>query len=254
MGSPPVQGQNDEYPLHRVVVDSFYIDRYEVTNAQFCEFLDEEGNQFEGGVTWLEIEDDDCLIESRGGRFYPKTGYLHHPVVEVSWFGARAYARWAGKRLPTEAEWEYSCRAGTTTWFNVGNAIRNTDANFSGKGPSGRWSGIAPVGSFRPNAWGLYDMHGNVWEWCHDWYAADYYEESAAKGPRGPLHETTRVARGGSWLSLGDAFIVRSANRVDFDPVTRHGDLGFRCARDLDWSDSECARFFRQMDEPAPAS
>lgn len=177
--------------------------------------------------------DEKCLIEFTNGRFAPKRGYGNYPVVEVSWYGAEAFARWANKRLPTESEWEYACRAGTTTWYNVGKTISYADANYSGADAGNRWKGLAPVASFAPNAWGLYDMHGNVWEWCHDRYGKDYYKTSPSKNPQGPLEGLTRVARGGSWQSFSDAFIIRSANRVAFEPVTRHGDLGFRCVRDL---------------------
>jgi formylglycine-generating enzyme required for sulfatase activity len=232
MGSEVGPGETDESPPHKVRVSAFYMDRYEVTNGEFSEFLSEMGNQHEGGFAWLDLEDDDCLIEQREGWFVPKPGYANHPVVEVSWYGAAAYAQWAHKRLPTEAEWEYACRAGTTTWYNVGKTISEAQANYTGKDPQGRWSSLAPVGSFEPNAWGLYDMHGNVWEWCNDWYAPDYYHKSPAENPTGPPSGFGRVARGGSWQSLGDAFILRSSNRVDFEPVTRHSDLGFRCARD----------------------
>lgn len=232
MGSEVGPGELDEYPPHKVRISAFYMDRYEVTNREFCAFLNEKGNRTEGGVTWLDLKDEDCLIQREENRFVPKAGYANHPVVEVSWYGAAAYAQWAHKRLPTEAEWEYACRAGTTTWYNVGKTIGEAQANYTGRDPQGRWTGLAPVGSFEPNAWGLYDMHGNVWEWCNDWYSPDYYKKSPTENPAGPTAGFGRVARGGSWLGLDDAFILRSSNRVEFEPVTRHGDLGFRCARD----------------------
>jgi len=233
MGSRIGEGDTDEYPQHPVYLDAYYMDKFEVTNGQFCEFLNERGDQIEGGVPWLDVDDEKCLIECSNGRFVPKRGYGSHPVVEVSWYGAEAFARWANKRLPTESEWEYACRAGTTSWYNVGKTISYSDANYSGVDAGNRWKGLAPVASFAPNAWGLYDMHGNVWEWCQDWYGKDYYKISSSKNSQGPFEGLARVVRGGSWQSFSDAFIIRSANRVSFEPVTRHGDLGFRCVRDL---------------------
>jgi formylglycine-generating enzyme required for sulfatase activity len=108
MGS--TEGDSDEQPVHDVTLDGFWIDKHEVTNAQFAAFLNEKGNQEEGGTTWLELDSDDCLIEKSGEEFRPKSGYADHPVVEVSWYGAKAYAKWVGGQLPSEAEWEYAAR------------------------------------------------------------------------------------------------------------------------------------------------
>ncbi|GAG55754.1 unnamed protein product, partial [marine sediment metagenome] len=101
-------GDDDEKPVHSLYLDAYYIDKYEVTNAQFCKFLNEEGNQKEEGTTWLDIGSSGCLIDYISGQYQPKPGYEGHPVVMVSWYGARAYAEWAGKYLPTEAEWDTS--------------------------------------------------------------------------------------------------------------------------------------------------
>ena len=125
MGS--TEGDDDEQPVHEVTLDGFWIDKYEVTNAQFVAFLNEKGNQEENGEEWLELEDVDCNIELTGGEFRPKNGYADHPVIEVSWCGARAYAEWVGGRLPTEAEWEKAARGIDGQTYPWGNASLNTE-------------------------------------------------------------------------------------------------------------------------------
>ena len=156
-----------------------------------------------------------------------------HPVVCVNWNGAKAFCDWLSKkegkeyRLPTEAEWEYACRAGTQTKWNFGD-------NESQLGEYAWYvenSGIKthPVGQKRPNAWGLYDTHGNAWEWCADWYAWDYYVSSPPDDPKGPSSGTSRVLRGGDCGS--GAGLVRSAIRATSVPDNRDRTVGFRVAR-----------------------
>lgn len=112
MGDTFGHGSYDEKPVHTMTISDFYIDKYEVTNAQFCKFLNEKGNQKEGGALWLDIKSESCLIEKQGERYVPKSGYENHPVIMVTWYGAKAYCQWAGGRLPTEAEWEYAAKGG----------------------------------------------------------------------------------------------------------------------------------------------
>jgi len=132
--------------------------------------------------------------------------------------------------LPTEAQWEYACRAGTTTPFNTGNCLNSTQANYNAINPypscsKGEYKGeVVPVGSYAPNAWGLYDMHGNVWEWCADWYGS--YSSGSQTNPTGPSSGTGRVLRGGSWSN--NAGICRSANRSGDTPDIRYSICGFR--------------------------
>jgi len=219
-------GDPDETPVHKVYLDAFYIDKYEVTNLQFSEFLNQKGNQEEGGVAWLDTSDEDCLIEYRNGKYQPKSGYESHPVIEVSWFGARAYAEWAGKRLPTEAEWEKAARGGLVgKKYPWGDSIDSSKANYSENvGQTTR------VGRYPPNNYGLYDMGGNVWEWVSDWYDQDYYSSSDSyRNPQGPSYGSGRVIRGAGWSN--DAGYLRSASRSYVNPDSTSNHLGFRCSK-----------------------
>jgi len=223
MGSE--DGDDDEKPVHKIYLDAYYIDKYEVTNAQFSRFLNEKRNQEEGGATWLDIDDEECLIEYRNGRYQPKSGYDNHPVIEVSWYGARAYAKWAGKRLPTEAEWEKAARGGLVgKKYPWGDSIDSSKANYGGN-----VGHTTPVGFYPPNGYGLNDMTGNVWEWVSDWYDRDYYSSSPHRNPQGPDSGSYRVARGGSWYR--SARYLRSARRYYHYPHNAGSLLGFRCAK-----------------------
>ena len=154
----------------------------------------------------------------------------NHPVENVSWNDAREFcdrlSKKTGKkaRLPTEAEWEYACRAGTTTAFNTGDNLRPDQANFNESGKTQ----TVPVGSYPANALGLFDMHGNVWEWCSDWYGN--YPEGAAIDPKGPERGSSRVLRGGSWND--SPVICRSAHRFWDVPIHRDNLIGCRLALD----------------------
>ena len=229
-----------EMPQHRVSLDAFWIDRTEVTNEQFAVFLNDRGNQTEGGVTWLDLNEDDCLIERSGGEFQPKGGYADHPVMEVSWYGAQAYCDWAGGRLPTEAEWEYAARGARALVFPWGDAFDGNRLNYCDDNCEYGWKDgaindgfarTAPVGSYPDGAsWcGALDMAGNVWEWAHDWYGEDYYDASPDRNPQGPASGQNRIVRGGSWSNVPS--FVRSASRLRNDPDYTYVNLGFRCAR-----------------------
>ena len=204
-------GKDDEHPQHKVWVDAFLIDRYEVTNAQYEKFMKATGHEAP------EYWDDE------------KYNKFNHPVVGVSWFDAVAYAKWAGKRLPTEAEWEKAARGGLVDkHYPWGDSISHDNANY-GTGGRDRWEHTSPVGSFPPNEYGLYDMAGNVEEWCADWYDKDYYRSSPERNPKGPNTGSWRVLRGGSWG--GNTSLSRCAYRF-YAPSISNYFIGFRCAQD----------------------
>jgi formylglycine-generating enzyme required for sulfatase activity len=197
----------DETPCHTVYLDSFYMDKYEVTNAQYARFLNEYGkNTDAAGHTLLRIGDRFCLIEKKWNAYRPKSGYDNHPVTTVSWYGAAAYAQFYGKRLPTEAQWEKAARGGLVRKrFPWGDDDPDgTQCNFADKNtfqmlpnppfPLSSWSNknvddgygqTAPVGSYPPYGYGLHDMAGNVWEWCADENDPDYYRGSPKDNPMG---------------------------------------------------------------------
>jgi formylglycine-generating enzyme required for sulfatase activity len=216
-------GNRDEMPRHQVTLDSFAIDVHPVTNEQFILFL-----EFMGGEKDHQNHDTIILRESRlrrsAGKLAIEPGYAKHPVVGVSWYGAVAYANWVGKRLPTEAEWEVAARGGIANIpFPTGEQIEKSQANFFS-------SDTTPVMSYAPNNLGLYDISGNVYEWCQDWYSYNFYETSALEptNPSGPLQGVYRVLRGGCWKSLQDD--LRCSHRHRNNPGTVNSTYGFRCA------------------------
>ena len=227
MGSDDRFGEHGEGPAHEVFLSAFYIDRYEVTNAHYCIFLNERGNQVEGGVNWLNLTNS--KIELRDGKFVALREYDNHPVVWVTWYGARAYAEWRQCRLPTEAEWEKAVRGGfegrTYYW---GEDIDPAMANYGQDTES-----TTPVGSYPPNGFNLYDMTGNVWEWCNDWYERNYYEKGPEQNPKGPEKSYARIVRGGGWS--GPVHVYAKYLRCSFRYFLRSESsniyLGFRCAK-----------------------
>ena len=203
-------GPDREKPVHTVYLDVFYMDKYEVTNAQYKKFVDATGHPTPG--FW-----DDSRYNAPD-----------QPVVGVSWHDAKAYAEWAGKRLPTEAEWEKAARGGLTGMkYSWGNRVTHDDANYAGIGSKDWWECTSPVGSFAPNDYGIYDMAGNALEWCADWSSKHYYSSSPRRDPGGPSSGTHRVLRGGSWLST--AGYLRCASRFSFNPMGPFNSFGFRC-------------------------
>lgn len=230
MGSD--DGGGFERPVHEVWLDEFLIDTTLVTNAQFAQFVAASGyvsTAERRGKAWGLRDGKYHDIEGLCWRSYAGADRQQHPVVLVSWHDAMAYAAWLGKRLPTEAEWEKAARGRTQTMYPWGSEADVANA------PFGREAlhvpATAAVGSYAPNEYGLYDMVGNVWQWCADWYAADYYQRSPTRNPRGAEVGELRVRRGAAW-NIIQTFRLRCANRGAVSPETTVPNLGFRCALD----------------------
>ena len=214
MGDHFNEGADDgrELPVHTVQLDAFYMDVHEVTVGQFKQFVEQSGYNY--GGNW------DSVAKYSPGDDYPM-GY-------VSWNDATAYAEWVGKRLPTEAEWEYAARGGLVgKRYPWGNEISHDYANYKGTDGKDKWDKCSPVGSFAANGYGLYDMAGNVYEWCQERFGSDYYNNSPTKNPPGPDTGEYRVSRGGSWNS--NAYYLRVAYRNDYLPTSGVYFIGFRC-------------------------
>jgi formylglycine-generating enzyme required for sulfatase activity len=250
----------DEFPQHRVrITRPFYLGACEVTVGQFARFVHDTGYrtqaETDGTGGWGFNRATGMCEGRRPGYNWRNPGFTQtdaHPVLNVTWNDAHAFCRWLGQkegcryRLPTEAEWEYACRAETNTRYYCGDDPERLlqQANVLDAKersvfphvqeivlPKDLQALTRPVGSYRPNPWGLYDMHGNVWEWCSDWHGEDYYAQSPVDDPQGPLGGTQRVRRGGGWNSF--PLWARAAFRNVNTPVSRCVNLGFRVARDI---------------------
>ncbi len=251
-------GESNEKPVHEVSVDSFYMGKYEVTNKEYCEFLNSEGNQKECICKWIILsindnrafEDEYCgiIVGVSSDSFEVKAGYEAHPAVYVTWYGAVAYCNWLseeegldkcygvkgdrrnvdisknGYRLPTEAEWEYACLAGADTEYPWGDEMDEDYCWYANNSAVNH----EEVGQKKPNSYGLYDMNGNVWEWCSDWYNSDYYGNSPSCNPTGPETGSCRVWRGGCFACY--PVYCRSAYRGSTGMAPFRG-LGFRLCR-----------------------
>jgi formylglycine-generating enzyme required for sulfatase activity len=253
----------DEYPQHRVkITKPFYMGKCEVTVGDFKKFVEDTGYK-----TQAETDNGADTPKGAGGwGFNAETGKMEGrdrkfnwrnpgfeqtddmPVLDVTWNDAVEFCKWLGKkegktvRLPTEAEWEYACRAGTKTRYNTGAEPESLKKNANVMDDSGRTEFphvqeidipkegkhkfTVPVGGFKPNAFGLYDMHGNVWEWCSDWHGEDYYSKSPVEDPQGPKEGKKRVRRGGAWNSF--PLWARASFRNWNTPESRCVNLGFR--------------------------
>jgi formylglycine-generating enzyme required for sulfatase activity len=289
------EGDDDELPVHAVLLDSFFMGKYEITNQQYCDYLNDANSlgqiKVDGGVVYAASDSGNSFpycstssaptgppdygeysqIDYSAGVFSVNikdgtTDMSEHPMVTVSWYGAAAYCNWRssaegyescynlstweydfskhGYRLPTEAEWEYAARGGQhSPYYN--DSIDGSKANYWASGdpyetgdypwttPVGYYDGSQiPAGSDMANGYGLYDVAGNVWEWCNDWYGENYYDVSPYDNPEGPASSIYRVMRGGSW-NYG-ASSCRVADRFYYNPGYRGSGEGFRIVLDLE--------------------
>jgi formylglycine-generating enzyme required for sulfatase activity len=243
MGSPSNEVERFAWEGPQTVVTlarGFFIGKYQLTQGEYLAVIGSNPSYFRNGA-----------MPPYGGTGGAVTNELNHPVENVSWLDATNYcarltdrSRVAGRlppgwvyRLPTEAEWEYACRGGTTSAFHYGPALRSGMANFDGRyeydssngrtnNPDGIYMGrTTPVGSYEPNGWGLYDMHGNVWQWCSGWFS-ESLPGGRVTDPLGPATGSLGVFRGGSWLDA--AWFCRSAGRYDYGPPYSDLNIGFR--------------------------
>jgi len=215
MGVDGPLGLEDERPRHKVRLDAYAMDLYEVTTGRYAGFLATTGR--EPPWQWESVN-----LQHDGNR----------PVIGVDWLDAEAYCRWAGKRLPTEAEWERAARGTDERRYPWGNQDPTTKlANFALGARFSYSQVLMPVGHFEDgkSPTGLYDMAGNVWEWIADWYGADYFEQSPERNPTGPAEGTFKVLRGGAWSELPKYLLTYG--RFKLPPTTRNAYTGFRCAK-----------------------
>lgn len=241
----------DETPVHTVKINDFWMDEHEVTVAEFAQFVKATNYRTEAekfgwsGVFNLKTGEWERVDGAnwRHPEGHESEAKPNEPVCQISWNDANEYAKWAGKRLPTEAEWEYAARGGL-----VGKKYAwGDDLRPHGKPVANWWQGSfpdkntaedgfiarAPVKSFPPNNFNLYDMAGNVWEWCADWYAPDFYERSPKENPFNNEGGAERVIRGGSWMCAENfCSNYRVAARSHATPDSGLNNLGFRCVRD----------------------
>jgi formylglycine-generating enzyme len=243
MGSPTseINRVNNEIQ-HQVTLSAFRMSKYEITNEQYAAFLNAEsigGNALwaagaypDKQLIYVSVSGGDFGLHYINSQWIPVAGYENYPVIYVTWYGATEFATYVGGRLPTEAEWEYACRAATTTPFNTGNCLTDLQAHYYWGHPYNTCTNTSTkynqttqkVGTYPANAFGLYDMHGNVHEWCSDWAGA--YSATAQTNPTGPAIGTERIVRGGNWSAFAQD--CRSAFRRSFVPLQAAQTFGFR--------------------------
>ena len=234
--------EHDERPVHRVFVGEFFIGRFPVTNDEYARFVRATGHPSPAvrGLPLITVGGRDGIFRELAAPYVwdgdqPPPGHGAHPVVLVRYDDALAYCRWLSNqidravRLPTEAEWEKAARAGGDVGrrYPWGDEIDPSHGNFLSEGTIKRQRGTRPTGTYPPNAYGLYDVIGNVWEWVSDWYDAEYYALADLRDPKGPDAGNMRIVRGGSWVN-DDVSMLRCAYRHKVPPDTYAYSVGFR--------------------------
>jgi len=228
MGS--ISDEFDERPFHRVTVSSFKISKYEITNVQYCNFMNDIGVSKAGNYRgkYIDVDNEYCQIKYESGKFRVEKGKENYPVILVTWRGAKAFCEWADGRLPTEAEWEFAARGGNQSQGYIYSGSDNIDevawyyANSKNR--------THPVGQKEPNELGIYDMSGNVLEWCSDWYGAYYYKDSPQNDPQGPDSRLKKVIRGGAWITSSND--CRCTNRNYLNHYSSEKHVGFRIVKE----------------------
>lgn len=210
----------DEFPMHEVYLDSFWMDKTEVTNGQYQKCVQA------GGC----LEPHSISSETQNS-YFDNPAFADYPVIQVDWDQANAYCKWTGRRLPTEAEWEKAARGTTERLFPwkgdaYGPDFANYDMDDNWPNADTSQAGSIPAGA---SPYQVIDMAGNVYEWVSDWYGSTYYSQSPIENPSGPAEGSARVIRGGAWSS--DWFFIRTGSRLSFYPDSYSNDIGFRCAQ-----------------------
>ena len=206
------------------------MDRYEITNARFADFLNKAGNQTESNTPWLKADDKDARIHLNNRVWQPDPGYADHPAVTMSWYGAQAYCRWNGAKLPTEAEWEKAARGENGRTYPWGEETPGCHLGNYWIG-NGCMKDTSPIGTYSDSGspYQILDMSGNVWEWVSDWYDASYYTSSPSINPQGPTSGEAKLLRGGSWSNPGE--FARAGYRGYAKPTLTGNNVGFRCVQ-----------------------
>ena len=214
----------------KVPLPGYYLALHTVTNLQYARFLNEVRPGEADLKKWILL-DSDCFVRAQGGGYEEYVGKADHPVVQVSWYGAQAYAQWAGLRLPSELEWEKGARGTDGREYPWGAQWDQSKCRNAKNKGNERTCGIWNYAEGQ-SPWGLYQMAGNVWEWCEDWYESGAYTRYKGGNLTTPSSGDSRVMRGGSW-TIDNTDYFRCANRDLNEPGYRSPDLGFRCARTL---------------------
>lgn len=225
-----------ESPVHEIYLDNFLIDETHVTNFQFSEFVSQANYKTTAEINDFAMGYENGEMKKIPGLYW-KSYYTeerqNHPVVLVSWYDANEFAKWSGKRLPTEAEWEKAARGGLEqTLHPWGNYQPLLETCNWGK-QTVNFPATTDVKSFAPNHFGLFDMAGNVWNWCNDWFGENYYENEIYKNPEGAIDGITKVRRGASF-NIMQTFRLRCSNRGAFNPESYAINIGFRCVKDFE--------------------